>query len=236
MSDDIHPTTGTEIDASAVAPEFGPPSQGGVDGAGEQDELETGTTTVGLTTEDGVVLAADRRASAGNLVASKNADKILEIHSSAALTISGSVSAAQSLVNSLRAEVRLYETRRDTGMSLEALANLTSNLLRSGGFRIVQPVLGGVDAEGSHIYSIGPGGSVMAEDYAVSGSGSPFALGVLEQEYDAGMSVEDAATTAARAVQSAVERDTASGNGLSLATITGDGVEITTHERIENAL
>ena len=157
MSDDIHPTTGTGIDASATTAEFGVPSQG----ADGKEELKTGTTTVGLMTEEGVVLAADMRASAGNMVASKNAQKILEVHSSAALTISGSVSAAQSLVESLRAEVRLYETRRDTGMSLEALANLTSNLLRSGGFRIVQPVLGGVDDDGNHIYSIGPGGSVM---------------------------------------------------------------------------
>jgi len=187
-------------------------------------------------TEEGVVLAADMRASAGNMVASKNAQKILEVHSSAALTISGSVSAAQSLVESLRAEVRLYETRRDTGMSLEALANLTSNLLRSGGFRIVQPVLGGVDDDGNHIYSIGPGGSVMEEMYAVSGSGSPFALGVLEQEYDVGVSVEDAKAIAARAVQSATERDTASGNGLTLATITADGVTIDTYESVESAL
>jgi proteasome beta subunit len=236
MSDDVRPTigTGTEIDASAVAPEFGSPSQGGVDG--DRKDLETGTTTVGLTTENGVVLAADRRASAGNLVASKNADKIIEVHSSAALTISGNVSAAQSLVNSLRAEVRLYETRRDAGMSLEALANLTSTLLRSGGFQIVQPVLGGVDDDGSHVYSIGPGGSVMEEAYAVSGSGSPFALGVLEGEYDAGMSVDEAEIIAARALQSATERDTASGNGLSIATITGDGVAIDTHEHIESAL
>src|SRR5699024_1859508 len=135
--------------------------------------------------------------------------KILQVHSSAALTISGSVSAAQSLVESLRAEVRLYETRRDTAMSLNALANLTANLLRSGNFQIVQPVLGGVDDEGAHIYSIGPGGSVMEETYAASGSGSPFALGVLEGEYDGGASVDDAETTAARAVQSATERDTA---------------------------
>jgi proteasome beta subunit len=232
MSDDIHPTTGTGIDASATTAEFGVPSQG----ADGKEELKTGTTTVGLMTEEGVVLAADMRASAGNMVASKNAQKILEVHSSAALTISGSVSAAQSLVESLRAEVRLYETRRDTGMSLEALANLTSNLLRSGGFRIVQPVLGGVDDDGNHIYSIGPGGSVMEEMYAVSGSGSPFALGVLEQEYDVGVSVEDAKAIAARAVQSATERDTASGNGLTLATITADGVTIDTYESVESAL
>jgi len=70
----------------------------------------------------------------------------------------------------------------------------------------------------------------------VSGSGSPFALGVLEQEYDVGVSVEDAKAIAARAVQSATERDTASGNGLTLATITADGVTIDTYESVESAL
>ncbi|WP_256684495.1 proteasome subunit beta [Halococcus qingdaonensis] len=232
MNKDRHHTIGLDSEAHATTPEFGGTSQGG-DG---KTELKTGTTTVGLTTAEGVVLAADMRASAGNMVASKNARKILQIHSSAALTISGSVSAAQSLVESLRAEVRLYETRRDTTMSLNALANVTANRLRSGNFRIVQPVLGGVDDEGAHIYSIGPGGSVMEEAYATSGSGSPFALGVLEGEYDEEASIDETRTTAARAVQSATERDTASGNGLSLATITGDGVDIDTYERVAQAL
>jgi proteasome beta subunit len=233
MSNDSHYTGGLDSEAHATTPEFGGTSQGSEDG---KTELKTGTTTVGLTAAEGVVLAADRRASAGNMVASKNARKILQIHSSAALTISGSVSAAQSLVESLRAEVRLYETRRDTTMSLDALANVTANRLRSGNFQIVQPVLGGVDGEGTHIYSIGPGGSVMEETYAASGSGSPFALGVLEGEYDEEASVDDAKTTAARAVQSAIERDTASGNGLSLATITEDGVDIDTYDRVSQAL
>lgn len=232
MSDESRSATGAAIERSVVAPELDLPPQST---EGEK-ELKTGTTTIGLTTAEGVVLATDMRASAGNMVASKNARKILEIHPTAALTIAGSVSAAQSLVNSLRAEVRLYETRRDTEMSLQALANLTSNLLRSGSFQIVQPVLGGVDDEGSHIYSIGPSGSVMEETYAVSGSGSPFALGVLEQQYDEGSSIDDAKTIAARAVQSATERDTASGNGLLLAAITADGVDINQHKSVESVL
>ena len=121
-------------------------------------------------------------------------------------------------------------------MSIQALATLTENFLRSGAFIVVQPVLGGVDSEGSHVYSIDPAGSVMEEEYAVSGSGSPFALGVLEQEHDEDMSVDEARTVAVRAVQSAVERDTASGNGLSLATITDDGVEIVEYEEFGEAL
>jgi proteasome beta subunit len=232
MSDESRSATGAAIERSVVAPELDLPPQSTED----EKELKTGTTTIGLTTAEGVVLATDMRASAGNMVASKNARKILEIHPTAALTIAGSVSAAQSLVNSLRAEVRLYETRRDTEMSLQALANLTSNFLRSGSFQIVQPVLGGVDDEGSHIYSIGPSGSVMEETYAVSGSGSPFALGVLEQQYDEGSSIDDAKPIAARAVQSATERDTASGNGLLLAAITADGVDINQHKSVESVL
>jgi proteasome beta subunit len=232
MSDESRSATGAAIERSVVAPELDLPPQS----AEGEKELKTGTTTIGLTTAEGVVLATDMRASAGNMVASKNARKILEIHPTAALTIAGSVSAAQSLVNSLRAEGRLYETRRDTEMSLQALATLTSNLLRSGSFQIVQPVLGGVDDEGSHIYSIGPSGSVMEETYAVSGSGSPFALGVLEQQYEEGSSIDDAKTIAARAVQSATERDTASGNGLLLAAITADGVDINQHKSVESVL
>ncbi|EMA52503.1 MULTISPECIES: archaeal proteasome endopeptidase complex subunit beta [Halococcus] len=197
---------------------------------------KTGTTTVGLTTSEGVVLATDRRASAGNMVASKQAEKIAEIHPRGALTISGAVSAAQALISNLKAEVDLYEARRGEEMSMQALSTLTGNFLRSGAFFIVQPVLGGVDDEGSHIYRIDIGGSVMEEDYAVSGSGSPFALGVLEQEYDDGLSMDEAETVAARAVKSAVERDTASGNGITLSEVTEEGVTIENYDSIEQVL
>ena len=223
-------------DFDAYEPEIGtlPQEQGDRSNAGsdvdaDAETLKTGTTTVGLRTEAGVVLASDRRASAGNMVVSKDTRKIHEVHPTAALTIAGAVSAAQSLVRSLRAEGNLYEARRGERMSMQALSTLTGNFLRSGAFFIVQPVLGGVDDEGSHVYSIDPTGSVMEENYTVSGSGSPFALGVLEQDYDEGLSMEDARSVATRALYSATERDTASGNGLLLAAVTDDGVEIAEH-------
>lgn len=195
---------------------------------------KTGTTTVGLRTDDGVVLATDRRASAGRMVASKDVQKVEQIHPTAALTIAGSVSAAQSLLRSLRAEVSLYEVRRGEEMSMTGLSTLAGNFLRSGAFFIVQPVLGGVDDEGAHIYSLDPLGATMEEDYTVSGSGSQFALGVLEQEYSEDLSMDGARQVAARSVESAVERDTASGNGIVFADVTADGVEIDHHEDFEN--
>ena len=201
-----------------------------------ESALKTGTTTVGLKTDNGVILGTDRRASLGRMVSSKTVQKVEQIHPTAALTIAGSVSAAQSLLASLKAEVSLYEARRGEEMSMTALSTLAGNFLRSGAFFIVQPVLGGVDEEGSHVYSLDPLGATMEEDYTVSGSGSQFALGVLEQQYEDDLSMDDATTVAARSIQSALERDTASGNGIVIARVTADGVDITEHEDIQDVI
>ncbi|WP_338738079.1 archaeal proteasome endopeptidase complex subunit beta [Haloplanus salilacus] len=204
--------------------------------AAEDEEMKTGTTTVGLATEEGVVMATDMRASAGRMVSSKDVQKVEQIHPNAALTIAGSVSAAQSLIRALRSETSLYETRRGKDMSMEALSTLTSNFLRSGGFFIVSPLLGGVDEDGTHVYSLDPLGGMMEEEYAVSGSGSQYALGVLEQEYESDLSVDEARSVAAHAIQSAVERDLASGNGINVAVVTDDGVDITKHKDFDALL
>ncbi|MFB6079963.1 MAG: archaeal proteasome endopeptidase complex subunit beta [Haloferacaceae archaeon] len=223
--------------ATVFGPELGEfPETGGTGSEAGDEEMKTGTTTVGLATDDGVVLATDMRASAGMMVSSKDVQKVEEIHPTGALTIAGSVSAAQSLIRSLRAEVRLYETRRGEDMSMQALSTLTSNFLRSGAFFIVAPLLGGVDEEGAHVYSLDPLGGMTEEDYAVSGSGSQYALGVLEREYDEVASVADARTVAARAIDSAVERDLASGNGINVAEVTGEGVEIERYKEFDQLL
>jgi proteasome beta subunit len=204
--------------------------------AGEEEGMKTGTTTVGLTTENGVVLATDMRASMGYMVSSKDVQKVEQIHPTGALTIAGSVSAAQSLISTLKAETNLYEARRGKDMSMEALSTLTGNLLRSGAFFVVQPILGGVDEEGAHIYSIDALGGTTEEEYTVTGSGSQYALGVLEQEYSEALTVDEATTVAAKAIQSAVERDLASGNGINVAVVTDEGVEITRHKEFEELL
>ncbi|MFC6725399.1 archaeal proteasome endopeptidase complex subunit beta [Halobium palmae] len=202
----------------------------------KDEQMKTGTTTVGLKTAEGVVLATDMRASLGGMVSSKDVQKVEQIHPRAALTIAGSVSAAQSLIRNLRAETSLYETRRGNDMSMQALSTIVSNFLRSGAFFIVQPLLGGVDDTGPHVYSLDALGGMSEEDYSVTGSGSQYALGVLEQEYDEGLTVDEAESVAAQAIQSAVERDLASGNGINLAVATEDGVDITREKDIQSLL
>ena len=188
---------------------------------------KTGTTTVGVTTEDGVVIGTDRRASlGGRFVSNKNVQKVEQIHPTAALTLVGSVGGAQSFIRTLRSEASLYEQRRGEPMSIHGLATLAGNFARGGPFIAINPILGGVDDEGSHVYSIDPAGGVMEDDYTVTGSGMQLAHGALEGEYDPEMSLEEAQSLAARAVNAATERDTGSGNGFVVATVTDDGVDI----------
>lgn len=196
------------------------------DGADDMT-TKTGTTTVGIGVEDGVVVGTDRRASlGGRFVSNKQVVKVEQIHPRAVLTLVGSVGGAQSFVRTMRSEANLYEQRRDEPMSINALATLAGNFARGGPFMAINPILGGVDEEGSHVYTIDPAGGVIADDYTVTGSGMQLAHGALEGTYESDMALEEAQSLAARAVNAASERDTASGNGFVLATVTVDGVEI----------
>ncbi|WP_049923461.1 archaeal proteasome endopeptidase complex subunit beta [Halopiger djelfimassiliensis] len=198
---------------------------------------KTGTTTIGISTADGVVIATDMRASlGGRFVSNKNVQKVEQIHPTAALTMVGSVGGAQSFISSLRAEVNLYESRRGEGMSIDALATLAGNFARGGPFFAIHPILGGVDEEGSHVYSIDPAGGVMEDDYTVTGSGMQLAYGHLEQAYEEDMSNDEATTVAARGIKSAAERDTGSGNGVFLCEITDEGVDIHGHHDFDEVI
>src|SRR6056297_3881464 len=184
------------------SPELGSLPQNDIDEADLDNVNKTGTTTIGISTADGVVIATDMRASlGGRFVSNKNVQKVEQIHPTGALTMVGSVGGAQSFISNLRAEVNLYEARRGEDMSINALATLAGNFARGGPFLAINPILGGVDDEGSHVYSIDPAGGVMKDDYTVTGSGMQLAHGALEGEYDESLSLEEATALAARAVQ-----------------------------------
>jgi len=214
--------------ADPYEPELGSLPEGRRD---EEAVNETGTTTVGIATGEGVVIATDKRASlGGRFVSNKNVQKVEQIHPTAALTLVGSVGGAQSFIRTLQAEVNLYEARRGEEMSMTALSTLAGNFARGGPFLAINPILGGVDEEGSHVFSIDPAGGVMEDDYTVTGSGLTVAYGTLEDRYEEGMSNEQAQQVAAAAVRAAAERDTGSGNGIYIADVTSEGVDISDYE------
>ena len=76
----------------------------------ESERLKTGTTTLGLVCKDGLVLAADKRATAGNLIVDKDTNKVIPLLDKFAVTIAGSVSDIQYLIKILKAELNLKKS------------------------------------------------------------------------------------------------------------------------------
>ncbi|ASJ09984.1 proteasome subunit beta [Thermococcus sp. P6] len=183
-----------------------------------------GTTTVGIVCKDGVVLAADRRASLDNMVLSKNVTKVFRIDDHLALAGAGSVGDILSLVRLLRSEARLYRATVGREMSVRALATLTSNVLH--GSRIM-PYFGwflvaGYD-EKPRLYSVDMAGGVTEDRFTSAGSGMEFAFAVLEEGYEDDMELEEGIRLALRAIKVATRRDVFTGDGVTLVTVTAGG-------------
>ena len=197
-----------------------------------------GTTTVGLRCKDGVVFATERRATMGNLIAHKVADKIFKIDDHIGATIAGGVGDAQSLMKYISAEVALYRLRNGVRISVESAATLTANILHSSRFYpfYVQTLLGGVDDNGPSLFSLDPAGGVIKDNLISTGSGSPVAYGVLEDRYDEDIDVEEGVGIAIRAIQSAMERDAFSGNGVLVAIVTEEGFKMLPEEEVKSKL
>lgn len=189
-------------------------------------KLKTGTTTVGLLCKGAVIMAADRKATMGYLVANKETLKIVELDKHLGMTIAGSVGDAQALERYLKAELRLYELEEGRKMNVKSIATLVANILYSRSYfpYYVQLLVGGMD-EKPRLFSFDPSGSLMEEKkYFSTGSGSVMALGVLEDNYKEGMEVDAAKRLAVRAVKAATERDIASGGtGIDLVIIDSNG-------------
>ncbi|MGN0176834.1 MAG: archaeal proteasome endopeptidase complex subunit beta [Methanobrevibacter sp.] len=200
-----------------------------------KDKIVEGTTTVGITCEDGIVFATERRATMGNLVAHKVAEKIFKIDDHIATTIAGSVGDAQSLMKVIKAEVSLYQMRNNDEISVKAAASLTANILRSGPMH-VQILLGGMDEGKPSIYSLDPAGGMIKDNYISTGSGSIVAYGVLEDRFRDDLSVDEGLEVAIRAIRAAAERDTYSGNGFLVAKVDKNGYEMLDNEKVKEIL
>ncbi len=194
--------------------------------------LKTGTTTIGIKCKDGVVLAADRRATAGNLIVDKRAEKVHKLSDYFACTIAGSVSEAQLLIKLIKAELKLKEMRTGKFPTAKEAANLLGGLLYSSIRRmsmmpaVAHFLLGARDSKGVHLYDLFPDGSVThVPDYVSSGSGSVFAYGVLESQYTANLTVKEGIALATKAINAALQRDTYSGNGIEVAVVLPNSVE-----------
>ncbi len=202
----------------------------------DNDKLKTGTTTIGIVTKGGVILATEHRATMGNIIAHKDVQKLFKIDDNLGLTVAGLVGDAQLLARYIKAEVELYKLKRGVPMTVSAASTLLSNIMRSGGgsygFYYVGLIMGGIDPTGGHVYGLDAAGGSIRDDYVSIGSGSVFAYGVLEDHFKQGISIEEGADLAIRALNAAMRRDSASGDGFSVAMITEKGFRELTNEEV----
>ncbi|MCP3686701.1 MAG: proteasome subunit beta [bacterium] len=206
-------------------------------------DVKKGTTTLGMVCKDGVVIAADRRATIGTLIADKRAEKIHQITDNMALTLAGTVSDAQLLVKLIKAELKLKTIRTEREPSVKESANMLGGMIYSNirKFSTIPGIshflLAGVDEDGYHLYDLFADGSVTkCIDYVASGSGSITAYGVLEALYKQDVDVKDGVALSLRAINAALQRDCASGNGVDVITITKDGVKRVVEKEIDSTI
>jgi len=196
-----------------------------------------GTTTVGIACKDGVVLAADRRASLGNMVLSENVTKVFQVDTHLAMAGAGNVGDILSLLRVLRAESKLYQAKSGREMSVRALATLTSNLLHGTRFAPYFGwfLIGGYDGKPG-LYSIDMAGGLTEDGFTAAGSGMEFAFAVLEDGFKEDLPLEEGIKLAVRAINAALRRDVFTGGGITLVTITEDGYKEVPEKELEALL
>lgn len=190
------------------------------------DQIKKGTTTCALTCKDGVVLAADTRASAGLFIADRHVMKIQRVDRHLAMTIAGGVADAQNLVDTMRYNANIYRLQNKELMPVKSAARLCSNILFNQRYfpYYVQIIMAGhTKEEGGQINNIDLFGSLTSEKFISTGSGSPVAYGYLESEYKEGMSVNEAYKVAMQAIAAAIRRNAGTGDSINVVIIDENG-------------
>lgn len=218
------------------------------DSEGISASVPHGTTIVALTCADGVVMAGDRRATMGNVIAQKDIEKVFEADEYSVIGIAGAAGIAVEMVRLFCVELEHYEKIEGVSLTLDGKANRLSTLLRNNlglamqGLAVV-PLFGGydLDAGRGRIFSYDvTGGRYEERDHYAVGSGSTFARGSLKKLFRPGMATTQAVTTAVEALYDAADDDSATGGPDMarriypvVATVDRDGVRIWGESAIE---
>ncbi|MBI4017808.1 MAG: proteasome subunit beta [Candidatus Aenigmarchaeota archaeon] len=201
-------------------------------------EKRTGTTNVVVTYAGGVVLGAEKKVTMGYLVDGTHTRKVFQIDEHIGMTVAGSVGDVQTIVRYMRAETKLYKLQRGERIGVRSAATLLANILQGSKYYpyMGQFTLGGFDAKGAQVFGLDPvGGIVDSEDYMTAGSGMPYALGVLEDQYKRTLTREQTTALTIRALRAATKRDAASGgDGFTIAIIDEKGYRELTDKEIES--
>jgi len=185
-----------------------------------------GATTIGVVCRDGVILASEKRVAYGYLIVSKGGKKVFKITDQIGAACAGLVGDMQILVREVEAQANLYNMDVGRRISVRSAAKLMANILFNRRYAplITQTIVAGLDDEGPSLYVLDVLGSVIPDKYAVVGSGTELAVGVLEEGYKEDMKLKEAKDLVTRSIKSAISRDVMSGDGIDFLIVTKEGV------------
>lgn len=186
-----------------------------------------GATTLGVACKDGIIIASEKRVTLGYLVVSKSGKKVFKLTDNIVAACAGLMGDMQILMREIGAYTKLYELENGHSIAIRSAAKLLSTILFQRRFfpYITQTIVGGVDDEGSTIYTLDPFGSVLPDKYAAVGTGAEIAVGVLEASYKDNLSLSECRELVLKAMKSALARDATSGNGIDLLLVTKEGIK-----------
>jgi proteasome beta subunit len=183
-----------------------------------------GATAVGISFNNGVLLASERRISFGNFVVNKNTKKTFVLTEYVGAACAGMVADMNVLARQVAAlsKIRKFETRRD--LPTNSVAKLMSVIMFERRYfpLLTQVIVGGYDVK-PQIYTLDPLGSLLPDEYAAVGSGAEMALGVLDAQFNSKMNEEDARNLAIKSIRSSIQRDASSGDGIDILIISNKG-------------
>jgi proteasome beta subunit len=187
-------------------------------------EFMPGATVVGISYNNGVILAAEKRVSFGNFVVNKSIKKTFSVTDYVGAACAGMVADMQVLVRQVEAlaKIRKLETRREVPPN--SVAKLMSVIMFERRYfpLLTQVIVGGINNK-PEIYTLDPLGSVLPDEYAAVGTGAEMALGIMDAEFKPNMTEEKAKELAIRAIKSAIQRDSASGDGIDVLVVSKNG-------------
>jgi proteasome beta subunit len=183
-----------------------------------------GATAVGISFNNGVLLASERRVSFGNFVVNKSTKKTFVITENVGAACAGMVADMNVLARQVAAlsKIRKFEIRRD--LPTNSVAKLMSVIMFERRYfpLLTQVIVGGYDTK-PQIYTLDPLGSLLPDEYASVGSGAEMALGVLDAQYNSKMNEEEAKDLAIKSIRSSIQRDSSSGDGIDILIISNRG-------------
>ncbi len=201
-------------------------------GQGQPDQAQNGyawmpgATTVGVVFSDGVILAAEKRVTYGYFIMSKGGKKVFKITDRIGVACAGLVGDMQILAKEMEAQANLYSMDTGRKISVRSASKLMANVLFNRRYAplITQTIVGGLDEDGPSLFVLDVLGSLIPDKYAVVGTGTELAIGVIEEGYKENMDVQEAKDLVTRSIKSAVSRDSMSGDGIDFLIITKEGI------------